>query len=238
MILRTRFYAFSFFLLVLMAGERPLTVLATLTTAPPQPSTPLFQPRTEAPRVAIYPPRGDDRYIGGGADNNVVVIAYVDFSCVECAQQHQVLRELYVGLKGQVAIIYRHFQARSPKYDAAHAAECTAEQLGQDGFDRFAEIFFMNQQTLLDLADPFPQLAQNLGADSKKFAQCMLSQRHTERIRQHAREAFEHAEAAPLLLVLNLRDAQVAILAGLQPSRYLEQVFKMMTEGRITPAGR
>lgn len=241
MISRTRFYAFSVFLLMLMAGERPLTVLATLTTASPhQPPFPLFQPQVTPAKIAVYPPRGDDHFVGGAVGNDLAVVAYMDFNCADCAKQHEVLRGLYVQSRGRISLIYRHFQAESPTHNTAHAAECMAEQRGQDGFDRFADTVFMNQRALLSLADPFPQLVQNLGADSEKFLQCMVSERYAGRVQRNAVEAAEHANAAPLLLFLNMQTAQASVFAGLHSLDYLQQVVHMMTQGpdTVVPATR
>jgi protein-disulfide isomerase len=236
MVFGKRLYTASFFLLVWMAGERPLMLLTTL-TAPPQQQSALFQPRVAPASVSVYPPREDDRFVGGSTDNSIVVIAYLDFGCAECAKQYEALRGLYVGLDGQVSVIYRHFPATMSPHDAAHAAECVGEQLGQDGFDRFADIVFMNQKALSDLADPFPQLAETVGANRAAFALCTESQRHAARIKQHVAEASEQASAAPLLIFLNVSSVQAAVFRGLHSLDYLKQVFQMMQDTTM-PAKR
>lgn len=99
---------------------------------------------TEGVPLSIRPPSATDHIIGA-PDSPIVMVEFSDFQCPYCQMIHPSLQKLAAESNGKIAWVYRNF----PLYTihpqatpAANAAECIAEQLGNDAFWKFADAIF------------------------------------------------------------------------------------------------
>lgn len=95
---------------------------------------------TQGVKSVIRPPSASDHIIGSPTAP-IVLVEYSDFQCPYCQLIHPSLEKLVSESNGQIAWVYRNFplyQIHPQATPAANAAECIAEQLGNDGFWKFA----------------------------------------------------------------------------------------------------
>jgi protein-disulfide isomerase len=97
----------------------------------------------------------------------------------------QVMNEY--GDDGKVKWVFRHFPLdvlHAKARPVAIASECVAAQAGEEGFwkfaDRYNELTLSNDQTDLDTV--LPQIAQEIGIDTKVFSACLTSGAHDAKI--------------------------------------------------------
>ena len=99
---------------------------------------------TEGKKSVVTPP-SDNEHIIGKADAPIVLIEYSDFQCPYCQMIHGDLKKIVAESNGTIAWVYRNFplyQIHPQATPAANAAECIAEQLGNNGFWQFANTIF------------------------------------------------------------------------------------------------
>jgi len=95
---------------------------------------------TQGAATTIRKPSESDHIIGSPTAP-IVLVEYSDFQCPFCQMIHPSLQQLVSESNGKIAWVYRHFplyQIHPQATPAANAAECIAEQLGNDGFWKFA----------------------------------------------------------------------------------------------------
>jgi len=137
---------------------------------------------------------GDD-HILGNANAPVVIIEYSDFECPFCKDFHLTMRRIMAdyGKSGDVAWVFRHFpipQLHSKAPKEAQAAECAAEQGGNDAFWKFADRIFEVTPSNNGL-DPatLPAIIKYIGLDEAKFNECLSSTRHQDVVAKQYQEA-------------------------------------------------
>src|SRR3989344_4918277 len=145
----------------------------------------------QAPTAAtnVRVPSAQDHIVGSPAAP-LVLIEYSDFQCPYCNVVHPTLKRIVEESNGQIAWVYRHLPLESihpSAKPAAIASECVAEQLGNDGFWKFADIIFANQGKMS--ADYYVQTAVQLGADKSKFNSCVSSDKYASRVDADTQEA-------------------------------------------------
>ncbi len=94
----------------------------------------------EGKTSTIRPPSASDHIIGSPTAP-IVMVEYSDFQCPYCQMIHPSLQKLVSESNGNIAWVYRNFplyQIHPQAEPAANAAECIAEQLGNEGFWKYA----------------------------------------------------------------------------------------------------
>ncbi|MEK7612978.1 MAG: thioredoxin domain-containing protein [Patescibacteria group bacterium] len=153
--------------------------------AGPNPSP---QQGAEAPANVSAPTAQDHRR--GSPNAPIVLIEYSDFQCPFCQRIDATLQRIVDESQGQIAWVYRHFPLESIHPEArpaALASECIAEQLGNDGFWKFADAVFADQQSIG--AAQFTKIAADLGANAAQFASCTASEKYGSKVDAEANEA-------------------------------------------------
>jgi protein-disulfide isomerase len=181
------------------------------------------------PSVDITKPSADDHIIGS-PDAPIVLVEYSDFQCPYCNMVYPTLKRLTQESGGQIAWVYRqlplesiHPQARP----AALASECIAEQLGNDGFWKFADTVFANQSKMSPAY--YTQLAAQFGADSVKFASCVSSQKYASKIDAQASEAEQNGGTGTPFTVVVGKGLEVPV-SGALPYAQFAAVIKAINE--------
>lgn len=184
------------------------------------------QQQVAAP-VSVRPPQANDHIIGSPTAP-IVLIEYSDFQCPFCSMIYPTLKKLVTESNGQIAWIYREFPLTSihPNANpAANAAECIAEQLGNDGFWKFADAVFADQSKLS--SSFYTSEAKALGADPTKFAACMSASKYQGRIDADSSEAqAAGGNGTPFTVVFNTKNGKGEPVSGALPYAQFVSVIK------------
>ena len=175
---------------IIIAGVIIAGAIVYVNTNPSAPAAAGGQ-QAPAPSAAtnVRAPSEQDHIIGS-LNAPLVLIEYSDFQCPFCNVVHPTLRRIVDESDGQIAWVYRHLPLESihpSAKPAAIASECVAEQLGNSGFWKFADIIFANQSKMS--ADYYVQTAVQLGADKSKFNSCVSSDKYASRVDADTQEA-------------------------------------------------
>src|SRR3989344_6059277 len=168
---------------IIIAGVIIAGAIVYVNTNPSAPAVAGGQ-QVPAPSAAtnVRAPSAQD-HIVGSLTAPLVLIEYSDFQCPFCNVVHPTLRRIVDESNGQIAWVYRHLPLESLHPNArpaALASECVAEQLGNDGFWKFADAVFADQSKMS--ADYYIQTAVRLGADKSKFNSCVSSEKYASRV--------------------------------------------------------
>ncbi len=132
-----------------------------------------------APGVSIQV-EGDPVY--GPEKAPITIIEFSDYQCPACRRMHPTLREIVDNYKGKVRLIHKNYpldancnqsmnsHMHPQACDAAYASECALTMI--DDYETYSELLWRAD----DLSKPaLIELAVKMGADSKAFNECMLS---------------------------------------------------------------
>ena len=139
--------------------------------------------------VNVTAPKTNEHIIGS-ATAPIVLVEYSDFQCPFCSLVHPTLKKIVEESNGQIAWVYRNFPLDSihpQAKPAALAAECIADELGNDAFWKFADAIFADQKKMSP--EYYAQLAKQFGADPKTFAACVSSEKFASKIEAQSVEA-------------------------------------------------
>lgn len=196
------------------------------------------QRRAEAERpqqlAQNVPPPSKDDYVYGNADAPVALIEYSDFECPFCKRFHATAKRLVDDSKGQVKWVYRHFPLAMHNPGAqkqAEAAECAAEQGGNDAFWKFANAVYERTSSGgkgFALAQLGP-LAGELGLDTKAFRACLDSGRMAEAV-NHDVESGTRAgvNGTPGNILVHVASGRTLAVHGAQPYETLREAVKAL----------
>lgn len=175
----------------------------------------------------IRQPSVNDHIIGSPTAP-IVLIEYSDFQCPYCEVIYPTLKKIVEESNGQIALVYRQLPLTSIHPQAnpsANASECIAEQLGNDGFWKYADTVFKNQALLSDAYSA--QIAQQLGADMGKYNQCVAESKYQKNIDADMAEAQAIGiTGTPYVVVLNTKTGKAAVIPGALPYAQAMSVIK------------
>lgn len=175
--------------------------------------------------TSVPAPTAEDHIIGSPTAP-VVLIEYSDFQCVYCSMVYPTIKKIVEESRGQVAWVMRHLPLDSIHPEARPAglaAECIAEQLGNDGFWRFADDMFADQKDMGQAR--YLALAGKLGADTSKYLSCVSSKKYEQKLDDQSAEGqVAGAQGTPYTVVYG-HGAQVP-LSGALPYAQFAAVIK------------
>ncbi|PIT90684.1 MAG: hypothetical protein COU22_00800 [Candidatus Komeilibacteria bacterium CG10_big_fil_rev_8_21_14_0_10_41_13] len=122
-------------------------------------------------------------HVRGNRNAKVKIFEFSDYECPYCGSFHPTMQQVMDQYGDQVAWIYRHFPLDSLHPQArpsAEAAECVAEQAGDEGFWQFTDALFANQQSLSSTL--YQQVAQSLGLNMNQFNDCVSSGKYQDKV--------------------------------------------------------
>ena len=179
--------------------------------------------------LTIRPPSASD-HIVGSPSAPIVLVEYSDFQCPFCSMIYPTLKKIVANSGGKVAWVQRNFPLSSihPNANpAANAAECLTDQLGNDGYWKFADAIFANQSKMS--SDYYATLAKELGADPAKFASCMSASTYQSKIDADAQEAQQNgANGTPFTVVVNTQTHKMVPISGALPEAQIESVISSL----------
>ena len=163
----------------------------------------------------VRAPSAQDHLVGS-PDAPIVLIEYSDFQCPFCSRIDPTLKRIVAESNGQIAWVYRHLPLESLHSEArpaALASECIAEQLGNDGFWKFADRIFADQSKMS--AAYYTQLAGELGADKQKFNACVATDKYGARVDADAAEAAQNGGQGTPYTVIYTKQKQAGVSGAL-----------------------
>ena len=120
-----------------------------------------------------------DNYWLGTADAKVTIVEFSDFACPFCKNSYPKIRALGIKYKNNVKIIFRDYPLKENSLDLAMAGRCAGEQ---GFFLPMHDKLFQNQG--IYQKDGLIELANQIGADTKRFSGCMESKKYLAMIRK------------------------------------------------------
>lgn len=122
-------------------------------------------------------------HIRGNPSAPVKIVEFSDFQCPFCKRFHPAMKQALDEYQGKVAWVFKHFplvQIHSEAQPAAEAAECVAEQKGNEGFWKFADSVFEKQESMG--SELYRELARSIGADMAKFDSCVAQRARKSKV--------------------------------------------------------
>lgn len=193
--------------------------------------------------VRAYTPGQD--HILGNPNAPVKIVEYADLECQYCKDFHTTMHQImdYYGMQGQVAWVFRPFplaQIHSKAPKEAEAAECAAEQGGDEAFFKFIDKVYevTPSNNGLDLAT-LPTIAGQVGLNTEAFSTCLNSGKYTKRIADSYEEAVKAGgQGTPYTLIMVGSDS--VALSGAQPyasmRAAIDAVLASLPGGATPPA--
>jgi len=178
-------------------------------------------------------PSASDHIIGSPTAP-IVMVEYSDFQCPYCQMIYPSLKKIVSDNNGQVAWVMREFplyQIHPNAMPAANAAECIAEQLGSNGFWKFADDDFANQANIG--ADFFTAEAQKLGVDMTKYNACIKNSTYLNKIEAETSDAENSGgNGTPYTVVINTKTGKQYPISGALPYAQLVAVINQAKAGQ------
>jgi protein-disulfide isomerase len=175
--------------------------------------------------TSVPAPSADD-HIVGDPNAPIVLVEYSDFQCPYCSLVYPTIKRIVQESNGQIAWVMRNLPLDSIHPEARPAglaAECIAEQKGNDGWWQFADDLFADQSNLG--AARYLQEAQKAGVDMAQYLSCVSTKKYDQKLNDESAQAqVAGAQGTPYTVVVG-HGAQVP-LSGALPYEQFSAVIK------------
>lgn len=121
----------------------------------------------------------NNNYWLGAADAKIVIVEFGDFACPVCKNSYPKIREIGIKYKNNVKIIFRDYPLKENSPDLTMAGRCAGEQ---GLFWPMHDKLFQNQRVYQK--NNLTELANQIGADTKRFSDCLESEKYLTQIRK------------------------------------------------------
>jgi protein-disulfide isomerase len=175
--------------------------------------------------AAVPAPSADDHIIGSPTAP-IVLIEYSDFECYYCMKVYPTLKKIVEESNGQIAWVMRNLPLDSLHPEARPAglaAECIAEQKGNEGWWAFADDLFVDQENMGNAR--YLALAQKAGVDMAQYLSCVSTKKYNDKLDAQSGDAYAAgAQGTPYTIVWG-HGASVP-LSGALPYAQFNSVIK------------
>lgn len=175
--------------------------------------------------TSVPAPTADDHIIGD-PKAPIVLIEYSDFQCPYCSLVYPTIKKIVDESQGQIAWVMRNLPLDSIHPEARPAglaAECIAEQKGNDGWWQFADDIFGDQSDLGNAR--YLAEAQKIGVNMAQYLSCVSSKKYDQKLDDESAQAqVAGAQGTPFTVVYG-HGAQVP-LSGALPEAQWRSVIK------------
>ncbi|HEV8666296.1 MAG TPA: DsbA family protein [Candidatus Paceibacterota bacterium] len=183
--------------------------------------------------AANVPAPSSSDHIIGSPTAPIVMVEYSDFQCPYCQMIYPSLKQIQSTSNGQIAWVMREFplyQIHPNAMPAANAAECIAEQGGNDDWWKFADDDFNNQANIG--AAFFTAEAQKLGLDMTKYNSCISNSTYLNKIEGEISDAENNGgNGTPFTVVINTKTGKQYPISGALPLAQIQQVIAQAKAG-------
>ena len=211
---------------ILIAGVLIASAIVFVNVRPAAPAA-VAAGGAQAPTTAtnVRAPSAQD-HIVGSLNAPLVLIEYTDFQCPFCSMVHPTLKKIVSESNGQIAWVLRNFPLESIHPNArpaALAAECIAQELGNDAYWKSADAVFADQSKMSPAY--FEQLALQLGAHKTSYKSCIASASAAKKVDADSAEAQQNGGQGTPYTVLYDKKGQVGV-SGALPYETFSDVIK------------
>jgi protein-disulfide isomerase len=140
-----------------------------------------IQSNLTAPESPVFAIATDDQPAKGAAKALVTIVAFSDFECPSCAQEHSVLDRVVTEFGDRVRLVMRDFPL-SQHANARKAAEAAEAAREQGKYWEYASVLFRNQSALG--VDKLRQYASEVGLDRARFDAALDSGKFAEKVQR------------------------------------------------------
>ena len=206
---------------ILLSGALVAGAILFVNLHPTQPvaANPTQLPSANVPAVT------SGEHLFGSPTAPIKLVEYSDFQCPYCRLVYPTLKRLVEESNGQIAWVHRNFPLESIHPEArpaALAAECIAEELGNDAFWKFANAIYTDQSKMS--SKYYAELAAQFGASPSTFATCVSTEKHAAKIDGEALDAQKNGgEGTPFTVVVG-KDIQVPISGALPYAQFVSVI--------------
>lgn len=128
----------------------------------------------------IYKAADDGHYWLGSAKADLTIVEFGDFACAYCQKAFSTIREVSLKYKNDIKFIWRDYPIVSEySGNLALAARCAGEQ---GLFWPMHDKLFQNQG--INTADQLIAAANQIGADTARFNDCLVKQKYLPQIQK------------------------------------------------------
>ena len=208
---------------------------SSATAASPIPNNP------SAPNAPTVSPDKVDKvtekdHVRGSSNARYQLIEYSDLECPFCKTFHPTAQKILTEYKGNISWVYRHFPLDPihPKADKeAEAAECAAEQGGNDGFWKFVDKVFETTPSNNGLdASKLPEIATQIGLDGTKFQACINSGKMASIVEAQYQSGIKvGVTGTPTSVLLDTKTGQAKLIPGAFPFEQLKTQIDSLING-------
>lgn len=155
----------------------------------------------------------------GPKDAKITIVEFSDFQCPFCSRAAETVNQIKKKYGSKVRLVFRHYPLPSHPNarPAAEASLCVNEQ-STDKFWAFHDLMFKNQDKL-DAAN-LEKYAKDVGADVKKFGDCVSSKKFATAVNQDAEYGNSVGVAATPTFFINGE-----MLDGAQPIEAFSEII-------------
>lgn len=178
-------------------------------------------------------PSSSDHMIGS-PNAPIVLVEYSDFECPYCQMIYPTIKQIVAESNGEVAWVMREYplyQIHANAMPGADAAECIAEQKGNDGFWQFADAVFADQSKISP--SYFAQVAKGLGVNMDTYTSCVSSHKYADKINKEIADAqATGGNGTPYTVVINTKTGKQYSIPGALPYAQLQAVIAEAKAGK------
>lgn len=172
-----------------------------------------------------------DAYMEGNTNARFTIVEYSDIECPFCKQHNAngTLDKVLATYPKDVNVVFKHFPLSFHPHaqKAAEAAECVGELEGQEAFFSFLNAAF----ALSDLSEAsLTSTAKTIGADEKKFTECLTSGKFAAKIaaQQNEGATLFSVNGTPGNVLIDNESGKYVVIAGAYPFDKFDQEIKNM----------
>lgn len=201
-----------------------------------QPTNPTANAPQAVPTVGEIQKISNRDYIRGNKNAQIALIEYSDYECPYCQRFHPTMQQVIKEYGDKVMWVYRHypldFHVNAQK--ESEAAECIAEQGGNDAFWKFTDTIYTRTQTggtgfALDKLAP---LVKELGYDDAKFQTCLDSNKYAQYVKDQ-RDGGTKAgvTGTPGTIILDTKSGKTSLIPGALPYEQVKPMIDAILKG-------
>lgn len=180
------------------------------------------------------------KHIYGDLNADFTLVEFSDLECGFCKRFHDTPKQLVEQAGGKINWEWQHYPLsfHNPAADkAAHAAECIAEEAGNQAFWAFTGEWFgrsaMNGQGYEDIE----LLAREVGVKPEAYRSCMDSGRYKQLVKEQMDKGTAlGVTGTPATVVVDNTTGRQILVKGAQQPQALLQAISQLIEQRTQPA--
>lgn len=230
---------------IMATGGAFLVKNKALTSSPFLPSLPsAANPQPANPSIPSAPALSADKvdkvtsedHIKGNKNARYQLIEYSDLECPFCKKFHPDAQKILEQYSGNLSWVYRHFPLdviHSKARKEAEAAECAAQQGGNDAFWKYIDKLFevTPANNGLDAAE-LPKIAALVGLDGSKLQSCIDSGKMAQKVEAQYQSGVKIGVAGtPSSVLLDTKTGKAEMIPGAYPYDQLKSKIDAMING-------